>query len=185
MAYHKGVLSHINSTKFDALGNYFVIAQWSGSQKSSKFGFKWNKKGKNTKNEKKKNLILLAYTLLPSFGICLSLLWLHSYIKKKKQAESLKLGYKTMIKSEPINESFIENFFPSKYYLEEKDEICPICFDLYSIFSYKLGDEVNYLKCNHLYHSNCFEQWVLSKPTFYACPVCKSDIFDLSGNKFE
>lgn len=182
LAHDKSVQMSLGKGKINVIGNYFVVAQWSGSQNSTSFGFKWNKKGEK---DKKMNLMVLAYTLLPSFGTCIALLWLISYCRRKKEAESLRTNYKTMIKSEPIDESFIENFFPNKYYLEGKDEICPICFDLYELFSLKIGDEVNYLKCKHLYHLSCFEQWVLSKPTFYVCPVCKSDIFEFGIEKPE
>ena len=47
----------------------------------------------------------------------------------------------------------------------EKD-ICCICLD-------KLNNNIKTLSCNHKFHINCLNQWILSNPT---CPMCRTSI---------
>lgn len=50
---------------------------------------------------------------------------------------------------------------------------CAVCID-----SYKAGDVVTVLTCDHFFHKACIEPWLLEKRT---CPMCKCDILKALG----
>ncbi|XP_075809765.1 E3 ubiquitin-protein ligase RNF133 isoform X2 [Microtus pennsylvanicus] len=50
---------------------------------------------------------------------------------------------------------------------------CVICFE-----SYKPNDTVRILTCNHFFHKNCIDPWILAHGT---CPMCKCDILKALG----
>ncbi|XP_029955324.1 E3 ubiquitin-protein ligase RNF128-like [Salarias fasciatus] len=51
--------------------------------------------------------------------------------------------------------------------------MCAVCIE-----SYKEGDVVTVLTCNHIFHKDCIEPWLLDKRT---CPMCKCDIMSSLG----
>jgi hypothetical protein len=63
---------------------------------------------------------------------------------------------------EPILYSNIK----SKYL--ETTTCCPVCFE-----EFKQDDEVILLKCDHFYHHECVNNFILYNPS---CPVCREDI---------
>lgn len=59
---------------------------------------------------------------------------------------------------------------------EETDSefhMCAVCIE-----SYKAGDVVTVLTCDHIFHKACIEPWLLEKRT---CPMCKCDILKTLG----
>uniref|UniRef100_A0A669E7J6 RING-type domain-containing protein n=1 Tax=Oreochromis niloticus TaxID=8128 RepID=A0A669E7J6_ORENI len=46
--------------------------------------------------------------------------------------------------------------------------MCAVCIE-----SYKVGDVVTVLTCDHIFHKTCIEPWLLERRT---CPMCKCDI---------
>ena len=50
--------------------------------------------------------------------------------------------------------------------IENENKICPICWD-------KITDDYIILKCSHIYHSDCINQWLIKKDT---CPYCRNQI---------
>ncbi|XP_055464102.1 E3 ubiquitin-protein ligase RNF133 [Psammomys obesus] len=50
---------------------------------------------------------------------------------------------------------------------------CVICFE-----PYKPNDIVRILTCNHFFHKNCIDPWILAHGT---CPMCKCDILKALG----
>lgn len=49
------------------------------------------------------------------------------------------------------------------------EEDCPICFE-------KNGDESSMtLSCNHIFHTNCIENWLFTKTT---CPCCRTVVLE-------
>uniref|UniRef100_A0A8C7ZQG3 Si:dkeyp-86f7.4 n=1 Tax=Oryzias sinensis TaxID=183150 RepID=A0A8C7ZQG3_9TELE len=51
--------------------------------------------------------------------------------------------------------------------------LCAVCIE-----SYKQGDVVTVLTCDHIFHKACIEPWLLDRRT---CPMCKSDILKALG----
>lgn len=51
--------------------------------------------------------------------------------------------------------------------------LCAVCIE-----SYKAGDVVTILTCDHIFHKACIEPWLLEKRT---CPMCKCDILKALG----
>lgn len=51
--------------------------------------------------------------------------------------------------------------------------MCAVCIE-----SYKVGDVVTVLTCDHIFHKACIEPWLLEKRT---CPMCKCDILKSLG----
>jgi hypothetical protein len=54
----------------------------------------------------------------------------------------------------------------SKVLDKKIDDNCSICLD-----SYKEGDDVSILKCNHIFHKNCIQTYL--KEYNHKCPLCK------------
>ncbi|NP_997780.1 E3 ubiquitin-protein ligase RNF128a precursor [Danio rerio] len=52
-------------------------------------------------------------------------------------------------------------------------DACAVCID-----SYKAGDVLSILTCNHFFHKSCIEPWLLEHRT---CPMCKCDILKALG----
>ena len=46
------------------------------------------------------------------------------------------------------------------------------------IENYRIGETVRILPCNHRFHKNCIDQWLLARRT---CPMCKMDILKHYG----
>ncbi|XP_068595083.1 RING finger protein 148-like [Brachionichthys hirsutus] len=51
--------------------------------------------------------------------------------------------------------------------------VCAVCID-----SYKAGEVVTVLTCDHIFHKGCIEPWLLERRT---CPMCKCDILKALG----
>ncbi|XP_047437068.1 E3 ubiquitin-protein ligase RNF128a [Mugil cephalus] len=54
-----------------------------------------------------------------------------------------------------------------------ESHVCAVCIE-----SYKAGDVVTILTCDHFFHKACIEPWLLEKRT---CPMCKCDILKALG----
>ncbi|NXC50312.1 RN128 ligase, partial [Penelope pileata] len=54
---------------------------------------------------------------------------------------------------------------------------CAVCIELY-----KPNEVVRILTCNHLFHKNCIDPWLLEHRT---CPMCKCDILKVLGVEME
>jgi len=48
------------------------------------------------------------------------------------------------------------------------DEHCSICLD-----EFKEGDELRFVECDHNFHKECLDKWLLLKNT---CPICRKNI---------
>ncbi|XP_041791950.1 E3 ubiquitin-protein ligase RNF128a [Chelmon rostratus] len=51
--------------------------------------------------------------------------------------------------------------------------MCAVCIE-----SYKAGEVVTVLTCDHIFHKSCIEPWLLERRT---CPMCKCDILKALG----
>ena len=54
---------------------------------------------------------------------------------------------------------------------KSNNDKCLICLEIY-----KIGNQVLYLPCSHLFHSTCIMRWLLKDSK---CPICKKDYRDL------
>ena len=67
---------------------------------------------------------------MPSIVISCCILSIHGYCRKIKRDRSrVNIAYQIMNREEQINETYMQNHFPIKYYLKNAKEACPICFD--------------------------------------------------------
>ncbi|XP_027871201.1 E3 ubiquitin-protein ligase RNF128a [Xiphophorus couchianus] len=57
--------------------------------------------------------------------------------------------------------------------LTTSDAMCAVCIE-----SYKAGEVVTVLTCDHVFHKACIEPWLLERRT---CPMCKCDILKALG----
>ena len=62
---------------------------------------------------------------------------------------------------------------------KSNNDKCLICLEVY-----KIGNQVLYLPCSHLFHSTCIMRWLLKDSK---CPICKKDYRDLEDedNNFD
>ncbi|XP_076588010.1 E3 ubiquitin-protein ligase RNF128a [Chaetodon auriga] len=51
--------------------------------------------------------------------------------------------------------------------------MCAVCIE-----SYRVGEVVTVLTCDHIFHKSCIEPWLLERRT---CPMCKCDIMKALG----
>nr|GMD33071.1 RING-H2 finger protein ATL39-like [Ipomoea batatas] len=50
---------------------------------------------------------------------------------------------------------------------EEEDEVdCAVCLE-----SFKVGDKCRLLKCNHCFHAQCIDSWLINTAF---CPICRA-----------
>lgn len=56
---------------------------------------------------------------------------------------------------------------------DENMDTCAVCIE-----NYRIGETVRILPCNHRFHKNCIDQWLLARRT---CPMCKMDILKHYG----
>lgn len=56
---------------------------------------------------------------------------------------------------------------------QSDSHMCAVCIE-----SYKAGDVVTVLTCDHIFHKVCIEPWLLERRT---CPMCKCDILKALG----
>ncbi|KAM3625108.1 uncharacterized protein V6R79_006932 [Siganus canaliculatus] len=54
-----------------------------------------------------------------------------------------------------------------------ESHVCAVCIE-----AYKAGEVVTVLTCDHIFHKNCIEPWLLERRT---CPMCKCDILKALG----
>ena len=59
--------------------------------------------------------------------------------------------------------------------IKQMNDGCPICQS-----NYESNDKVRHLKCNHVFHSECIDKWLLENS--YTCPVCRADAADHIAN---
>ncbi|KAM4662244.1 E3 ubiquitin-protein ligase RNF128 isoform 1-T1 [Discoglossus pictus] len=72
-----------------------------------------------------------------------------------------------------INQLQIRTIKQGDKELDPDADSCAVCID-----SYKPNDVVRILTCNHFFHKNCIDPWLLEHRT---CPMCKCDILKTLG----
>lgn len=53
-------------------------------------------------------------------------------------------------------------------------DFCVICME-----HFKENDEVRVLKCQHTYHKNCIDTWLLQSASTPSCPLCKREAVNI------
>lgn len=104
------------------------------------------------------NVLLIAFVwplaLLGIFNLCLYLNRAWNMYKKTYESE------------------FAISHTPIRTYQSDGSEEswCCICLEFY-----ENGDQVKYLRCNHVYHQSCIDEWL-----YYSCvcPLCKVEVVD-------
>lgn len=74
-------------------------------------------------------------------------------------------------KVNPIFQSFFSNYFINNEaeagYTQH--EVCSICLEESKTDLYKT-------KCNHIFHTECINDWLVKNITNFSCPICRSKI---------
>jgi hypothetical protein len=52
----------------------------------------------------------------------------------------------------------------------DADDVCAICLE-----QFEIKEEVRVLRCNHFFHVDCIDPWLLNKAN---CPLCKDEVLD-------
>ena len=106
--------------------------------------------------------------------------------KERKEKERIE---KERIEKEKLNKelndkyNIIKDDLPIPFKLDKikceklgksNNDKCLICLEIY-----KIGNQVLYLPCLHLFHSTCIMRWLLKDSK---CPICKKDYRDLEYN---
>ena len=108
------------------------------------------------------------------------------YLKEKEEKERIKKEKKEKEEKEKLlkelNDKYnsIKDDLPIPFKLDKtkfeklsksNNDKCMICLEVY-----KIGIQVLYLPCSHLFHSICIMKWLLKD---CKCPICKKDYRDL------
>uniref|UniRef100_A0A8C5PRX4 Ring finger protein 128 n=1 Tax=Leptobrachium leishanense TaxID=445787 RepID=A0A8C5PRX4_9ANUR len=75
--------------------------------------------------------------------------------------------------SQAINRLQVRTIKQGDKVLGPDGDSCAVCIE-----SYKANDVVRILTCNHFFHKNCIDPWLLEHRT---CPMCKCDILKSLG----
>ena len=59
--------------------------------------------------------------------------------------------------------------------LKEKNTSCPVCRE-----EYRENDEVRTLKCNHVFHTDCVDNWLINHS--HKCPCCRQETGNYKPN---
>ena len=72
--------------------------------------------------------------------------------------------------TETIETNLIKKPKLDKIIIEEEmlNEICTICLD-----PYEKKEGISKLKCGHIFHYECIDQWIIDKIT---CPLCRTSL---------
>lgn len=68
-----------------------------------------------------------------------------------------------------ISEKEFNNLKCEKIVSNENERECNICID-----SYKEGDDIVYLPCEHVFHKECIYNWLVKEKV--NCPICRCDV---------
>lgn len=95
----------------------------------------------------------------------------HFYISDDTSYEELlelqeRIGYVSKGVDIITIEKYTQKFIMKRKYQEH----CVICLE-----DMNIGEHGRILKCNHFYHSECIECWLMKSKE---CPICKEDFLD-------
>ena len=116
----------LNMKKIVLSGNYFVIVFWHSNDLYENFKYEYKI---SNDDPKQIDIILFVSVLVPCIVVSLCGLCLYSYLKRRSSIYRARVSYQIVSHSDLMNDSFVDNYFPIKYYLINKDEVCPICFE--------------------------------------------------------
>lgn len=124
-----GSLYTLKKSYIKVQGNYIVISFWRTSHNDVDFLIKWTTGDSNDNDSK---LYLFLSIFLPCVFICCCALCIYSFYRKKiVRRIRPNVPYQVMNCTEHIDDSYIEEQIPAKYFLTKEKIICPICFDKY------------------------------------------------------
>jgi hypothetical protein len=122
-----GSLYTLNRSYIKLQGNYVVVAYWQDSENEMLFSLKWATQNANSDSIK---IFLIVGIFVPCFVLCCCVICLYSYYRRKiSRRAQAQVHYQVMNRTEQINDSYIEQQLPTKYFLLQEKVICPICFD--------------------------------------------------------
>ncbi len=80
-------------------------------------------------------------------------------IKSLQKKYKIKINYNTYYNNKEI---------------KEENNFCCICLQ-----QYKIEEKIVEMYCNHLFHSECIDEWLNNNPT---CPICRMDVINENLN---
>ena len=141
-------------------------------------------------SKKKKTIVIIGCSLI-GFLLCLLvvLLIIHYFIKKNiiqrrttqtnpnrkkltNEEKNLIFKKKEYLFQNELKPKILKLKNPENYF-----DKCPICLD-----KIKENDIITYTPCNHIFHFDCFKQYMFITTDTH-CPLCKFDFFSLLNEK--
>lgn len=121
--------------------------------------------------------IVILSTACSVFFIISSLAIIYFFMSRRiTQVNPSNQVYQSVPRDSGLSVS-IELMLPDEIFCAEfiKDPCC-ICFSGYRKYRIVIGEYLRKLKCKHIFHSNCIEDWVNEKNINSFCPLCLKPI---------
>jgi len=94
---------------------------------------------------------------------------LYEYIYEEEERTSTQHVYQLKKYCYSCNQKDISNYINNYQIIDDSGE-CSICYSNYTV-----DEKVTKLRCNHIYHNGCVEEWFKTSGT---CPLCRSNVFE-------
>jgi hypothetical protein len=150
---------------------------------------------KNEKEYDSENMVgIIFLIILCSPFICIIIYCIYNSVKeglfsinnciKNKIKECFKKKKISKINDNQLSKEFIQSLNKNnRLGIKENKIDCPICLDIINIDDYNSKNfNITFLNCNHVYHTNCLQEWVkqqLNNINKCSCPMCRDIIIDI------
>ena len=93
----------------------------------------------------------------------------HQNLKNDNNQINNIIEYSKKCHKEKIEQYLTNNSIIQTWKKDLPNKECIICFD-----DFKENDKIRILKCTHMYHKKCIDEWISIKTI---CPECMDNIF--------
>jgi hypothetical protein len=176
-------ISSDSTINIDLSGQLFQITVYTYSNTvDTSLNISWNK----SFNDNTKAIYIAIITVSCVAVLFVLVLIILCLAKKAKNKQMSRVSAGREYESVPAESSFssyIDSILPQKIFTGRNVNVpCCICFARYNKNRIEYGEFVRIVKCEHVFHSTCIEEWINEKKQETACPLCLKPIFEAQVN---
>ena len=147
----------VNGESYD---NYWILSIFCFNEEGCQYYISYNDPSSmSTGNQ----MLVLALVSALSLVACIGIPILAFYCYRRRR-NNQPINATSRLSIEDMNQLFPEIIYDGNC----KENVCSICLDNFSG-----PDKIRKLKCSHLFHSKCIDEWVAIHAS---CPMCKSNL---------